>query len=178
MKILVGEQGQWAFDTEKGRIGRIDGKFHTAEILSEGYDRVVISQPAGEVFITLVQFDNGVGILCEYEKIFENGRTSQKVWRAVRASIDNPDQPKISRDIFLGESHSNSQRIIGQPDKYYLQVLDTNPDPEKYSVLTLNNFAKTKDNFGKTGLTMAQASELVSDELAADIAAGLRRVPN
>jgi hypothetical protein len=137
---------------EDGVIRHDEGKFY--EVVKGQYGNPLIYQPTGgNVFLILV----GDKVLCEQETVFEDGITPTKQWRAVRASLDNPDQPNLlGEPVFLGEGYSNSQRVLGPADKYWLIELAANPDEGKYTLLSKKELAKSKDNYGKSALLMLE----------------------
>ena len=139
----------WTMD-EDDIIRHDEGKFY--EVVKGPYGNPVIFQhQGGNVFLTMV----GDQVLCEEETVYEDGVTPTKQWRAVRASLDNPDQPGLlGEPIYLGEGHSNTQRMIGPADKYYFVNLAENPDEGKYRLMSMCDVVEGKDNFGKCALFM------------------------
>jgi hypothetical protein len=136
---------------EDGVIRHDQGKFY--EVIKGAYGNPLIYQPTGgNVYLTLVDGN----VLCEEETFYEDdGKTPLKQWRAVRASLANPDQPNLlGEPVFLGEGHSNTQRILGPADRYYLISLEKNPDESKYRLLSKRELAQGKDNFGKAAVMM------------------------
>jgi hypothetical protein len=147
----------WSVYGETGDfvIRHNDGKFY--EVVTGPYGNPVIYQRSGgKVYLTLVTDEKGEKfVLCEEETVYEDGVTPTKQWRAVRASLDNPNQPDLSAEIhYLGVGHSNTQRIWGPPDEFFLVELAVNPDRRKYRLLTFKELMRTKDNFGKAALAM------------------------
>ncbi len=142
---------------EDGVIRHDEGKFYEV-VKGQHGNPVILQKTAGKIYLTMVDEK----VLCEQEIVFEDGVTPTKQWRAVRASLDNPNQPNLlGEPIFLGESHSNTQRILGPADQYYLIMLAKNPNPEKYLLLSRKEIAFTKDNFAKAALLMRE--ELFQD---------------
>jgi hypothetical protein len=137
-------------------IQHVDGKFY--EVVKGPYGNPVIYQPTGgRVYFTLVNGKEGEKfVLCEEELVYKSNFLSPtRQLRAVRASLDNPSQPDLaSAARFLGEGYSNTQRILGPPDTFWLIELDANPDPAKYRLLTFEELIETGDNFGKAALCM------------------------
>ncbi|MDR0463365.1 MAG: hypothetical protein LBG64_04065 [Pseudomonadales bacterium] len=148
---------QWTMNAD-GVIVHDEGKFY--QVVKGQYGNPLIYQPTGgNVYLTLV----GIEVLCEEETVYEDGVTPTKQWRVVRAALDNPNQPNLlGEPMYLGEGHSNTQRILGPADKYYLVKLSCNPDPSKYKLLPLGQIASSKDNFGKAAILMAiMAGEII-----------------
>jgi len=141
----------WNIDGITGDIHHDEGKFYSI-IHGPNGNPVIHQHEGGNVYLTMV----GNLILCEEETIYEDGKTPTKQWRAVRASVYNPDQPGFSgvNKYLLGEGHSNTQRIFGPPDKFWLVRLRENPDPDKYALRTRREIAQGKDNFAKVALFM------------------------
>jgi hypothetical protein len=143
---------QWSL-MDDGRIVNDEGKFYSVE--KGPYGNPVILQPtAGRIFVTFV----GEKVLCEKEKVYEAlGQPPSEQLRVVRASLDNPSQPKAMEPRLIGLNHSNTARIFGAADEVYIQELDENPNPEKYTLCTFAEVAKSKDGIGKAAVFMAYA---------------------
>jgi hypothetical protein len=177
MATKIGQQCAWEVGdlSSPVLINRADGKFYNIYLLEDGFDRPVIRQfSEGNIYFSLVEVDDHWEVLCEEETIYEDVSNPTKALRAVRASLDNPDQPNLSRKISLGQGHSNTARIIGPADNFWLVLLEKNPNPTKYQLLSLAEFAKLKDNFGQAALLKALASPEVDAELAEEIFFSLR----
>jgi hypothetical protein len=147
---------------DDGVIRHDQGKFYT--VVQGPYGNPLIYQAqGGDVYLTIVVVDGETMILCEKENVSEDGVSFTKQLRAVRASLDNPDQPDLGGEtVALGESHSNTQRVLGPPDRHWLVTLAQNPDPSKYELLSLTEFAATKDGIGQAALGKAFAMGLIS----------------
>jgi hypothetical protein len=140
---------EYAEDGKLISIHHKEGKFY--EIIKGPYGNPVSYQKTGgKVFLNIVQGDGEEYVVCEEETIYEDGETPTKQWRIVRASLDNPDQPKpLGEPVFLGRAHSNTARIFGPPDEYYVVHLEEAPEDPKYSLLTFKELAEeTADGFG------------------------------
>lgn len=112
----------------------------------------VIFQPcAGSVYLTVLGTRL---IVCEMETFYDERMNEIAQYRVVRRSLHNPEQICVHEAIPLGEIYSNSQRVMGAPERLYLVHLAMPPDG-KYVYRTAREVLQTRDGLGIVAVAKA-----------------------
>jgi len=162
-----GFNGKW-FTTPTGRV------IHPVEVkeLSQGLkfyevrphpslgNPVIIQPRAGNIYLTILGTKL---IVCEEENLYNEALEQIHQYRVLRRSLDNPKQISPEDPIYLGEIYSNSQRIMGAPEKLYLVRLVTPPDG-RYVFRSVREVFQTRDGIGIAAVAKALERGLVQLE--------------
>jgi len=145
---------QWCLDPEDGEIFLPDAgrrKFYDVRPNPTQGNPIIFQATCGIVHLSVV---HSTQIVCEPETLYDRNMKPFQHYRVARRSFHNPDSFVCHDPIDLCEVYSNSQRIMGAPDKLLFQRLPELPDGP-YVLMGVRDALMLRDGLGHAAIARA-----------------------